>query len=118
VGSVHTIEYVSIQNQSQLFASHLDKLFQRIFQQAGKIIGRIAGQMIGMIYALLKTDYETLSKHPLGQEPSPAMLYDPEVQKQHRTGHYRSLKPGTRPRSLIHKVPNAFPLKGIGNVVS
>lgn len=71
----------------------------------GKIIGRIAGQMIGMVYALLKTDYETLSKLSPGQEPPPPMLYDPEVHKRHRAGHYRSLKPGTRPRSLIHQVP-------------
>ena len=41
-----------------------------------KVIGRIAGQMASMIFALLKTDQETLSKVPPGQEPPPPMLYD------------------------------------------
>jgi hypothetical protein len=66
-----------------------------------KVIGRIAGQMASMIFALLKTDQETLSKVPPGQEPPPPMLYDPEVHRRHREGNYRSLKPGTQPRKII-----------------
>ena len=60
-----------------------------------KVIGSIAGQMASMIFALLKTDQETLSKVPPGQEAPPPLLYDPEVHKRHREGGYRSLKPGT-----------------------
>lgn len=66
-----------------------------------RIFGRIAGQMASMIYALLKTDQETLSKVPPGEAPPPPMLYDPEVHRKHREGHYRSLKPGTQPRKIL-----------------
>ena len=66
-----------------------------------KAIGRIAGQMTSMIFALLKTDQELLSHVPFGQELPPPMLYDPAVHRRHREGHYRSLKPGTRPRTII-----------------
>jgi hypothetical protein len=57
--------------------------------------------MASMIFALLKTDQELLAKVPLGQDPPAPMLYDPEVHRRHRTGHYRSLKPGTQPRKTI-----------------
>jgi transposase len=76
---------------------------ERIKDYRGKmrVIGRIAGQMATMIFALLKTDHETLSQVPPGQEPPPPMLYDPEVHRKHQEGHYRSLKPGTHPRKII-----------------
>jgi hypothetical protein len=54
-----------------------------------------------MIFALLKTDQETLSKVPPGQKPPPPMLYDPEIHRKHREGGYRSLNPGTQPRKII-----------------
>jgi transposase len=66
-----------------------------------KVIGRIAGQMASMIFALLKTDQETLSKVPPGEAPPAPLLYDPEVHRKHQEGHYRSLKPGTLPRKMI-----------------
>jgi len=66
-----------------------------------KVIGRIAGQMTSMIFALLKTDQEMLSKVPPGQKPPAPMLYDPAVHKKHQEGHYCSLKPGTLPRKII-----------------
>jgi len=66
-----------------------------------KVIGRIAGQMASMIFALLKTDQELLSQVPFGQEPPPPMLYDPVVHRRHQEGFYRSLKPGTQPRTII-----------------
>ena len=66
-----------------------------------KALGRIAGQMTSMIFALLKTDHELLSQVPVGQEPPSPMLYDPAVHRRHREGHYRSLKPGTRPRIIL-----------------
>jgi hypothetical protein len=57
--------------------------------------------MVSMIFALLKTDQETLSKVPPGQEPPPPMLSDAQVHRRHREGTYRSLKPGTQPRKTI-----------------
>ena len=48
-----------------------------------KVLGRIAGQMASMIFALLKTDQETLSKVPPGQEPPPPMLYNADVHRRH-----------------------------------
>lgn len=66
-----------------------------------KVIGRIAGQMASMIFALLKTDQELLSQVPAGQEPPPPMLYDQAIHRRHQEGHYRSLKPGTQPRTII-----------------
>ena len=64
-------------------------------------ISWVAGQMASMVYALLKTDQETVSKVPPGEAPPAPMLYDPEVHRKHREGHYRSLKPGTLPRKII-----------------
>lgn len=66
-----------------------------------RVIGRIAGQVATMIFALLKTDYETLSQVPSGQEPPPPMLYDSAIHRRHQEGHYRSLKPGILPRKII-----------------
>ncbi|WP_220196744.1 hypothetical protein [Ktedonospora formicarum] len=66
-----------------------------------KPLGRIAGQMASMIFALLKTNQELLAKVPFGQDPPVPMLYDPEVHRLHRAGHYHSLKPGTQPRRII-----------------
>jgi hypothetical protein len=66
-----------------------------------KVLGRLAGQIASMIFALLKTDQETLSKVPPGEAPPPPLLYDAEVHRKHREGQYRSLKLGTRPRKII-----------------
>ncbi len=41
-----------------------------------KVIGRIAGQMISLIYALLKTDQEVISKFPPGATLPDPTLYD------------------------------------------
>jgi len=76
---------------------------ERLKDYRGKlrVIGRIAGQMASMIFALLKTDYETVSQLPAGQELPPPMLYDPATHRKHQEGDYRSLKPGTLPRKII-----------------
>jgi len=66
-----------------------------------RVSGRVAGQMATMIFALLKTDQGLVDSTPSGQEPPPPMLSDPEVHRRHQEGHYRSLKPGTRPRKII-----------------
>jgi transposase len=91
------------------------KIYQRLLPRMGtydertkdyrgkkKVLGRLAGQMASMIYALLKTDQETLSLVPPGQEPPPPIQYDPEVHRRHQQGHYRSLKPGIQPRKILH----------------
>jgi hypothetical protein len=76
---------------------------ERVKEYRGKkkVLGRIAGQMVSMIFALLKTDQETLSRVPSGEEPPPPMLYDPEIHRKHQEGSYRSLKPGTQPRKIL-----------------
>ncbi|GCE02695.1 IS110 family transposase [Dictyobacter aurantiacus] len=66
-----------------------------------KVLGRIAGQMASMIYALLKTDQETLSQVPPGETPPPPMLYDREAHRKHQEGSYCSLKPNTLPRKIL-----------------
>lgn len=93
-------EWASMYKQLLLRMCRYD---ERIKDYRGKlkVLGRIAGQMASMIFALLKTDQETLSKVPPGQEPPSPMLYDPEVHRRHREGNYRSLKPGTQPRKII-----------------
>jgi hypothetical protein len=73
----------------------------RAYQGKGKVIGRTPGQMIGMMYAFLKKDLETVKGLAPGEKPPDPMRYDPEVHRLHQAGYYRSLKPGTRPRSLI-----------------
>ena len=72
----------------------------RDYRGKKKVLGRIAGQMATMIYALLKTDQETLSQIPSG-EPPPPMLYDREIHHKHQEGSYRSLKPNTQPRTIL-----------------
>jgi len=73
-----------------------------------RVIGRVAGQMTETIYALLKRDAELLSKVPLGQEPPPPLLYDPEVHRYHRQGHYRPLKSTPPPNviTILHALPS------------
>ncbi|WP_338246605.1 IS110 family transposase [Dictyobacter halimunensis] len=66
-----------------------------------KVIGRLAGQMLSVIYALLKKDYELLDQLPLGATLPEPQLYDPEIHRKHRQGHYRPTKPGVRPYGEI-----------------
>ena len=73
----------------------------REYRGKKKVLGRIAGQMASMIYALLKTDQETLSQVSPGELPPPPMLYDREVHRKHQEGSYRSLKPNTLPRKIL-----------------
>jgi hypothetical protein len=66
-----------------------------------KVFGRIAGQIIEMIYALLKRDYEVLSKVPAGEEPPEPTLYDPTLHQSHRQGNYLPLKSSHRPETIV-----------------
>jgi transposase len=70
-----------------------------------KVIGRLAGQMTGVIYTLLKQDQELLAHLAPGVEPPPPALYDPELHRQHRTGHYQPSRSGGKSPQLIQLPP-------------
>lgn len=65
-----------------------------------RVIGRVAGQMIETMYALLKRDAEVVKRVPAGQELPPPMLYDGEVHRRHREGHYKPLKSEALPNTI------------------
>ncbi len=71
-----------------------------------RIIGRVAGQLIETIYALLKTDAEALSKVTPGTVPPAPVLYDPELHRRHREGHYQPLKVSAR-RPVLTLLPHS-----------
>jgi hypothetical protein len=54
-----------------------------------------------MMYALLKTDYELVSRLAPGRTPPDPLLYDAEVHKRHRNGQYRALKPQRLKQTMI-----------------
>jgi transposase len=70
-----------------------------------KVIGRLAGQMTGVIYTLLKQDQELLTHLSPGVEPPPPALYDPELHRQHRLGHYQPSHSGGKSLRLIQPPP-------------
>ncbi len=74
---------------------------RRAYVGRGRVIGRIAGQMLSVVYALLKSDQETLSKVPPGAALPEPVLYDPEIHRKHRAGQYQSPSSRQRPRKLI-----------------
>ena len=74
---------------------------RRTYVGRGRVIGRIAGQMLGVVYALLKSDQETISQSVPGAPLPPPVLYDPEIHRKHRAGQYQSPSSGQRPRKLI-----------------
>jgi hypothetical protein len=73
----------------------------RSYQGKLKVFGRIAGQIIEMIYALLKKDYEVVSKVPPGEEPPEPTLYDRALHQSHRQGNYLPLKSAHRPETIV-----------------
>ena len=111
--------YLVVENMIRQKESAWSHLYERLVQtrcpydarlgkRTGKIrvMGRVAGQMIETMYALLKTDAEVLSKVPPGKEPLPPTLYDPQLHRQHREGHYRPLKSSPRP-TVLTLLPHA-----------
>ncbi|MBO0793690.1 MAG: IS110 family transposase [Ktedonobacteraceae bacterium] len=62
------------------------------YKGKGKALGHVIGRLITLIYALLKQDDEMLSHLPPGTEPPEPVLYDPNLHKRHRTGHYRPIR--------------------------
>ena len=100
--------------RSTTFDCEWARIYQRLLPRMGtyderikayrgkkKVFGRIAGQMASLIFALLKTDQETLGKVPPGEVPPAPLLYDAEVHRKHREGLYRPLKPGIQPRKIL-----------------
>jgi transposase len=73
------------------------------YKGRGKAIGHVIGRLITLIYALLRQDNETLSHLAPGTQPPDPVLYDAELHRLHRTGHYQSLK-RTRPENRIVQV--------------
>ncbi len=73
------------------------------YRGKGKVIGPVAGRLIFLIYALLKKEQEVLSHLAPGAEPPAPLLYDPELHRQHRTGHYQPLK-RRAPRNRIVQI--------------
>jgi hypothetical protein len=55
------------------------------------------------VYGLLMTDYETLAACAGGQDPPAPLLYDPEVHKRHRNGHYQTHKPKKQKQLLLEQ---------------
>ena len=62
------------------------------YRGKGKAIGHVIGRLITLIYALLKQDDETLSHLAPGTQPPEPILYDPELHRHHRSGHYQPLR--------------------------
>jgi hypothetical protein len=58
----------------------------------GKALGHVIGRLLTLIYALLRQDDELLSHLPPGANPPDPVLYDPELHKRHRSGHYRPIR--------------------------
>lgn len=58
------------------------------YKGKGKVLGHIIGRLIVLIFALLKKDYEVLSRLSPGTQPPPPTLSDPELHHRHRTGQY------------------------------
>ena len=62
------------------------------YKGKGKALGHVIGRLITLIYALLRQDDEVLSHLPPGTNPPDPILYDPELHKRHRSGHYRPIR--------------------------
>jgi hypothetical protein len=62
------------------------------YKGKGKALGHVIGRLITLIYALLRQDDEALSHLPPGANPPDPILYDPELHKRHRSGHYRPIR--------------------------
>jgi transposase len=65
----------------------------RRYTGRGKVIRRIAGQIISVIYTLLKKDQEVMSHLKPGMKAPEPILYDPEIHRRHRAGHYHAPPP-------------------------
>jgi transposase len=71
------------------------------YRGRGKAIGHVIGRLITLIYALLRQDEETLSHLAPGTNPPEPVLYERELHRQHRTGHYQPRKPRQRENRIV-----------------
>jgi transposase len=74
----------------------------QVYKGRGKAIGHVIGRLITLIYALLKQDDETLRHLAPGIQPPEPVLYDPELHRHHRTGHYQPLKKKPKENRIVH----------------
>src|SRR5260221_14759287 len=84
------------------------------YKGRGKAVGHVIGRLITLIYALLKQDDETLSHLPPGTQPLEPVLYDPELHRHHRAGHYQPLRKNLPENRivLVQPKPALWPGKG------
>jgi transposase len=75
------------------------------YKGRGKALGHVIGRLITLIYALLKQDDEMLNHLPPGTEPPEPVLYDPDLHRQHRTGHYRPIRKGQATNRIVQVEP-------------
>jgi transposase len=73
----------------------------RVYKGKGKVLGHIIGRLITLIYALLRQDHETLSHLAPGTDLPEPVLYDLELHRKHRTGHYQPRKPKQSPNRIV-----------------
>ncbi len=113
----HTM-YLIVWHAIQLKDCEWSKIYERLvplkcsfnertrqYTGRAKVMGRIAGQIISVIFVLLQRDAETLSKLPFGTKPPEPVLYDPEIHRQHRAGHYRAFTQH-KPSNVIELPPH------------
>jgi transposase len=72
------------------------------YKGKGKALGHVIGRLIRLIYALLKQDDETLRHLAPGTPPPEPLLYDPELHRRHRTGHYQPSKKKLPENRIVH----------------
>ena len=75
------------------------------YRGRGKALGHVIGRVITLIYALLKQDDETLNHLAPGTEPPEPVLYDRQLHRHHRSGHYQPLRK-KQPENRIVQVPS------------
>lgn len=77
----------------------------QVYKGRGKAVGHVIGRLITLIYALLKQDDETLRHLAPGTPPPEPVLYDPELHRRHRTGHYQPLRRNLPANRIVHVQP-------------
>jgi Transposase IS116/IS110/IS902 family len=75
------------------------------YKGKGKALGHVIGRLITLVYALLKQDDEMLSHLPPRTEPPEPVLYDPDLHKRHRTGHYRPIRKDHATNRIVQVEP-------------
>ena len=79
----------------------------QVYKGRGKALGHVIGRLITLIYALLKQDVETLENVAPGTQPPDPVLYDPELHRKHRTGHYQPIRKKMPENRIVQIQPMA-----------